>query len=200
MTRVDVWFDPSCPWTWVTTRWLVEGVQPQQELDLQWHLMSLAVLNEGKDLPPEYADKMSSARRTLRVFTAVSDTSGQQALGRLYAALGERLHRQQRTPDEALVNEALAEAGLDTSLVAALDEPQWDEAVRASHDAGQAAVGEPTGSPVLQLEGRAHFGPVLTAVPRGAGALRLFEGLRALASTPEFSELKRPRTAPPDLG
>ena len=198
--RVDVWFDPSCPWTWTTTRWLVEQVAPERPLDLRWHQMSLALLNEGNDVPAEYAEKIAAGRRTGRLLTAAVDRHGEQVLGALYTAVGERLFRQEREVDAEVAAEALAEAGLDADLVGALDDPRWDEAVRPSHEASQAAVGEPSGSPVVQLEGRALFGPVITPLPRGQEALDVFEGLRLLAASPSFSELKRPRSGPPDAG
>jgi 2-hydroxychromene-2-carboxylate isomerase len=198
--QVDVWFDPSCPWTWTTSRWLAEQVAPQRPLDLRWHLMSLALLNEGKDVPEAYRERLETARRTLRLFSAAARDHGEDALGPLYAAVGERVHRSGRPFDAGVATEALAEAGLPADLVAALDDASLDEAVRPSHEAGQAAVGEASGSPVVQLEGRAHFGPVLTPLPRGQEALDVFEGLRLLAASPSFSEVKRPRGGPPDAG
>lgn len=198
--EVDVWFDPSCPWTWTTTRWLVEQVGPHRPLALRWHLMSLALLNEGADVPDAYRERLEAARRTLRLLTAAADREGEQVLGPLYAALGTRLHRQGRAFGPDVAAESLAEAGLPAELLGALDDAGLDDAVRASHEAGQAAVGEPSGSPVLQVAGRGFFGPVLTPLPRGQEALDLFEGLRLLASSPSFSEVKRARSGAPDPG
>lgn len=198
--EVDVWFDPSCPWTWSTTRWLVDAVAPQRPLALRWHLMSLAVLNQDNEIPAEYARYVEAGRRLLRVFAAAQQRHGDDALGRLYTAVGSRLHRDDRPADAATVSEALAEAGLDADLVGALDDAGFDDVVLASHEQSQAAVGEAAGSPVLSFGGRGFFGPVLTPIPQGQEALDLFEGLRLIAGTASFSELKRARTGPPDAG
>jgi hypothetical protein len=132
--------------------------------------------------------------------TAAAQRHGEQALGPLYAAAGARVHREGRALDADLAAEALAEAGLDADLAGALDDAALDDAVRASHEAGQATVGEKAGSPVLAFDGRGFFGPVMTPMPRGQEALDLFEGLRLLTGTSSFSELKRARSGPPDAG
>ena len=198
--EVDVWFDPSCPWTWATSRWLVDAVAPQRALSLRWHLMSLAELNRDKEIPEQYRAHVESGRRLLRLLAAAEQRHGADALGTLYTAVGSRLHREKRARDGAIVTEALAEAGLDADLVDALDDAGLDAVVAASHEQGQAAVGEAAGSPVLAFGGRGFFGPVLTPVPQGQEALELFEGLRLLAGTASFSELKRARSGPPDAG
>lgn len=198
--EVDVWFDASCAWTWATTRWLVDGVAPQRPLSLRWHVMSLAVLHADRETPPEKAEKAERSRRALRLLAAAEQQHGSDALGRLYTALGSRMYREGRRPDAAVAAEALAEAGLPADLVSALDDAGLDDVVLASHEQGQAAVGEQAGSPVLALGGRGFFGPVLTPVPYGQEALDLFEGLRLLAGTASFSELKRARSGPPDAG
>ena len=196
---VDVWFDPACPWTWATSRWLTDHVAPHRPLELRWHVMSLAVLHEGAELPPERAARVEAGRRALRLLAAVGQRHGSEALGRLYTAVGTRVHRDGRLPDAELAAEALAEVGLDTALVTALDDVSLDAVVRSSHDEGQAVVGEAAGSPVLSLDGRGFFGPVLTPVPKGQEALDLFEGLRLLAGTRSFAEVKRARSGPPDV-
>jgi hypothetical protein len=205
---VDLWFDPSCPWTWSTSRWLVEEVAPHRPVAVRWHLMSLAVLNEGRDVPPQYAERTAAGRRLLRLLAAAVARHGDEALGPLYTAVGSRLHREGRDPDAALATEALAEAGLDPDLVDALDEAldgtadgeALDVAVRASHEQSQAVVGDASGSPVLALDGKGFFGPVVTPIPRGPEALELFDALAVLARTPSFSEVKRGRSGPPDAG
>jgi len=197
---VDVWFDPACPWTWTTTRWLVEQVVPQREVVLRWHIMSLALLNEGADVPPEYAERLEVARRGVRLMAAAVQRHGEGALFPLYAAVGTRVHREGRKLDADLAAEALAEAGLDTDLAGSLEDAGLDDVVRSSHEAGQATVGEKAGSPVLAFDGRGFFGPVMTPMPRGQEALDLFEGLRLLAGTASFAEVKRARSGPPDAG
>jgi 2-hydroxychromene-2-carboxylate isomerase len=198
-TRVDVWFDPGCPFSWMTSRWLVE-VAAQRPLDLSWHVMSLAVLNEGRELPPVFAERMLTARRGVRLAIAAAQRHGDQVLGPLYTALGERIHLQGRGLDDDVAREALGAAGLDADLVEALDDPAYDEAVAASHAKGQEAVGEAVGTPVVAIDGRAFFGPVVTPIPHGQEGLDLFDGLRLLARTSAFAELKRARSGPPDFG
>lgn len=197
---VDVWFDPACPWTWTTTRWLAEQVAPQRDLDLRWHVMSLALLNDGADVPPEYAERVEVARRGVRLMTAAAQRHGERALGPLYTAVGTKVHREGHALDVDLAADALAEAGLDADLAGSLDDAALDDAVRASHESGQATVGEKAGSPVLAFDGRGFFGPVMTPMPRGQEALDLFDGLRLLAGTASFAEVKRARSGPPDAG
>ncbi len=197
-TRVDVWFDPACPFSWMTSRWLVEVAQ-QRPLDLHWQVMSLAVLNEGKELPPPYDQRMRDARRAVRFAIAAAQRHGDEVLGALYTALGERIHLQQRGFDDAVAREALTELGLDADLVEALDDAAYDDAVASSHRRGQQAVGEDVGTPVVALDGRAFFGPVVTPIPHGQKGLDLFDGLLLLSRTNAFSELKRARSGPPDF-
>lgn len=197
-TRVDVWFDPACPFSWMTSRWLVEVAQ-QRPLDLHWHVMSLAVLNEGRELPPLYAERMRDARRAVRLAVAAAQRHGGEVLGDLYTALGERIHLQQRGFDDAVAHEALAVLGLDADLIGSLDDASYDDAVAASHRGGQEAVGDDVGTPVVAVNGRAFFGPVVTPIPHGQEGLDLLDGLLLLSRTPAFSELKRARSGPPDF-
>lgn len=197
---VDVWSDPACPWTWTTTRWLAEQVAPSRELDLRWHVMSLALLNEGADVPPEHNKRLEVARRGVRLMTAAVQRHDEQSLGPLYAAVGTKVHREGRTLDTDLAVEALGETGPDPDLAGSLEDAGLDDVVRSSHEAGQATVGEKAGSPVLAFDGRGFFGPVMTPMPRGQEALDLFEGLRLLAGTASFAEVKRARSGPPGAG
>jgi hypothetical protein len=175
-------------------------VAPQRPVSLRWHLMSLAELNRDKEVPPQFVPYVEAGRRLLRVLAAAQQRHGDDALATLYTAVGTRLHRDDREPDAATIAEALAEAGLDADLVEALDDAGLDDVVRASHERSQQLVGEDAGSPVLAFGDRGFFGPVMTPVPRGQEALDLFEGLRLLAGTASFSELKRARSGPPDAG
>jgi hypothetical protein len=144
--------------------------------------------------------RLEAGRRLLRVLAAAQQRHGDDALATLYTAVGTRLHRDDRELDAGMIAEALAEAGLDADLVEALDDAGLDDVVRASHERSQQLVGEDAGSPVLAFGDRGFFGPVMTPVPRGQEALDLFEGLRLLAGTASFSELKRARSGPPDAG
>lgn len=195
--RVEMWFDPSCPWTWLTSRWLVD-VADARGLDVGWHVMSLGILNEGQDVPEQYREAMAQSRRALRVLVA-AERGDDGAVGRLYTELGTRAHDGGRGLTADVVSEAVAAAGLDAGLADAQDDESLDAAVRDSHQAGQDAVGDSVGSPVVSVDGRAFFGPVMTPVARGQEGLDLFDGLRLLARTSAFSELKRARNGPPSL-
>lgn len=189
----EYWFDPSCPFTWRTAQWLAASA-PARQMAVRWHLMSLALLGDGEDPDPDRRRALAATRAPLRVLAAAEAAHGSASRPALYFALARRRHDQGRDWDRAVLAESLAEAGLPESLADAADDADWDRAVAASHAAGQAAVGETSGSPVLSVDGtRAFFGPVLGAAVSPDEALVLLDGLRAMASVPAFAELKRSR-------
>ena len=194
----DFWFDPLCPWAWMTSRWMLE-VERVRPVSTRWHVMSLAVLNEGNDVPEEYAEAMRLAWGPVRVCIAAAEAHGDEVLLPLYTALGERIHLGERKPDRALIEEALEAAGLPVELAEAAESEAYDEALRASHADGIARVGEDVGTPVISVAGVAFFGPVVTPAPKGEAAGRLWDGTLLVASTPGFFELKRTRTKGPDF-
>ncbi|MEU0241718.1 DsbA family protein [Nocardiopsis sp. NPDC006198] len=192
----DMWFDPACPWAWITSRWLLE-VERVRPVRVRWHVMSLSVLNEGRDLPEDYRASLDGAWAAVRVCVAAEQRFGPEVLGGLYTALGTRFHNgaEPRTADT--IRAALADAGLPEDLVEAAEGTGYDEALRASHAEAMKLVGEDVGTPVVRVEDVAFFGPVVTPVPRGEEAGKLWDGVRLVAGTDGFFELKRTRTRNP---
>ena len=208
-TAVDFWFDPLCPWAWMTSRWVLE-VEAVRPITPTWHIMSLAVLNEDKDIPEAYREGLKNAWAPVRVVQAAAEKYGDDVIARLYTELGVRIHNQGRArPAEGqkdfdgaaaireVIAEALEGAGLDPALVAAADSTEYDDAIRRSHAQGIDLVGQEVGTPVIAVDGVAFFGPVVSPTPKGEAAAKLWDGVLLVAGTDGFFELKRSRTRDP---
>ena len=198
-TVAHFWFDPLCPWAWISSRWLLNAAEVR-DIDVQWHIMSLAYLNAGRDeLPEEYKELLSKAWGPVRVVAAAEQSHGAEVVLPLYTALGTLRHLEGKELDRATIEEALAQVGLPLELADAMTTDAYDDAVKASHDRGIGLVGMDVGTPVIAVGDVAFFGPVVTPAPQGEAAGLLWDGVLLVAATPGFYELKRTRTEAPDF-
>lgn len=197
-TTVDMWFDPRCPWAWITSRWLLE-VEKQRNTKTVWHVMSLTLLNEEREVSDDYRKTLAEAMGPVRVCVAAAERHGADVLGPLYTALGTRFHDEGREVDRATIEDALTEASLPTELADAAGSDEYDAELRKSHDEGIELVGLEVGTPVIRVDDVAFFGPVVTPIPRGEAAGTLWDGVLAVAGTDGFFELKRTRTRKPSF-
>jgi hypothetical protein len=199
---VGFWFDPLCPWAWITSRWILE-VEKVRPVRADWRIMSLAYLNlvqhEGKGLNAEYLERMNRAWGPVRVCAAAAADAGPEVLGPLYTAIGTRFHNQGRRDDPQVIPEALQEAGLPVWLADAAETDEFDDAIKKSHHQAFDEVGLDVGTPVLKIRGKALFGPVITPAPKGEAAGELWDGLVLVSKADGFFELKRSRDRAPSF-
>lgn len=198
MTKAEFWFDPMCPFAWITSRWMLD-VEKVRDVKVTWRVMSLAYLNQDRDISDDYRAFLEPAWGPVRVCAAVEQEHGQAALLPFYTALGTRIHLEQQPVTRELIEGALEDAGLPLALAKAMDDSSYDDAVVKSHRAGMDQVGDEVGTPTISIEGTAFFGPVIAKRPVGDQVGRLWDGCVAVASYDQFFELKRSRTAELDF-
>jgi hypothetical protein len=196
--HADFWFDPRCPFAWITSRWILE-VEKVRDIEVRWHVMSLAYLNQDKDISEDYRAMLEPAWGPVRVLIAAEQKYGSEVLLPLYTAMGTRLHLGKEDISREMIEASLREAELPVELADAMDDISFNDAVIASHHEGMDPVGDEVGTPTIHVNDVAFFGPVLTKAPRGEEAGQLWDGVLAVASYPLFFELKRSRTAQLDF-
>ena len=194
MTKtVDLWVDPICPWAWITSRWLLEAAEVRN-FEVNFHVMSLSILNDGRDLSEKSVAMLAKAWGPVRVLIAAQERHGNEIVELLYSAMGTRYHVQGEKELDQMITNALRDAGLEADLAGAASSTEFDEALRLSHHEGMDPVGYDVGTPVIHVGDVAFFGPVVTPAPKGEAAGKLFDGVMLVASTPGFYEIKRTRT------
>ena len=198
MTNVDMWFDPKCPWAWIASRWLLE-VERVRDVRVRFRVLSLAVLNHGREVEAWYREWLDTAWGPARVATAVEQKHGD--VRAFYTAVGNRIHLEKQPLGRNLYVAALQEVGLSVELADAAESTEYDDVMLAGNQAGLGPVGEDLGTPAIHVtmpDGsvNAFFGPVVSPTPRGEAAGLLWDGVLLVSGTPGFFELKRARTRP----
>ena len=195
-TSAEFWFDPVCPWAWMTSRWILE-VEKVRDISVQWNLFSLAHLNRDKDLPEEYKSRLIRSWQSTRVIAAAQKENGSSITLPLYTAISSRIHLKKMDVGVVLFEEALTEVGLNPVLAQAMSDESLNAAIIESHERGIALVGNDVGTPIISVGGAAFFGPVISPAPKGEEAGKLWDGVVGVASYPGCFEIKRSRTVGP---
>lgn len=194
--KAGFWFDPLCPWAWMTSRWILE-VAKVRDIEVEWNLFSLAHLNRDKDLPAEYKEKLARSWHCTRVIAAAQKAKGSEITLPLYTAISSRIHLQKMEVNVELFQAALAEVGLPSNLASAMNDDSFDAAIIESHERGLKMVGNDVGTPIIAIGEVAFFGPVISPAPKGEEAGKLWDGVVGVASYPGFFEIKRSRNVGP---
>lgn len=194
--EAQFWFDPLCPWAWMTSRWILE-VEKVRDIKVKWNLFSLAYLNRDKDVPAEYKERLARSWHCTRVIAAAQKIKGSEITFPLYTAISTRIHLKKMEVGAELFTEALREVGLPESLSEAMNDESFDAAIIESHERGIKLVGNDVGTPIIAVGTTAFFGPVISPAPKGEEAGKLWDGVVGVASYSGFFEIKRSRNVGP---
>ena len=192
----EYWFDPICPWAWITSRWILE-VEQVRDIEVKWNIFSLGHLNREREMPEKYKSSMVNSWLCGRVVMAVSEKHGATQILPIYSAIGARIHLNGEVISEELFRSALIEIGSDPELALEMNNSEWDLKIIESHDRGIALVGDEVGTPIIAIGDNAFFGPVISPAPKAEEAGKLWDGVVLAASYPGFFEIKRSRTVGP---
>lgn len=194
--EAEFWFDPLCPWAWMTSRWILE-VEKVRDIEVRWNLFNLAYLNRNKEVPEDYKAKLINSWYCTRVIAGAQNLRGDSITLPLYTAISSRIHLKKMDITEQLFKDSLIEVGLSESLSAAMNDESLDVKIIESHERGIKLVGNDVGTPIIAIEGTAFFGPVISPAPKGEEAGKLWDGVVGVASYRGFFEIKRSRNVGP---
>ncbi len=195
-TKAEFWFDPVCPWAFITSRWILE-VAKVREIEITWNIFSLPHLNKDREMPEKYKAIFANSWSCARIIKSVEKDFGKEKTLPLYSAISTRIHVLKEAVSKDLLSDSLKEVGLDTRYLAEMENSDWDKQIIESHERGIKLVGDDVGTPIIAINGIGFFGPVISPAPKGEEAGKLWDGVVLAASYPGFFEIKRSRTVGP---
>ena len=195
-TKAEFWFDPMCPWAFITSRWILE-VEKVRDIEVSWNIFSLPHLNKDREMPEKYVAIFANSWSCARVIKAVENQYGKEKTLPLYTAISTRIHVLKETVSQDLLIDALKEIGADTKFAQEMSNSNWDKEIIESHERGIKLVGNDVGTPIIAINRIGFFGPVISPAPKGEEAGKLWDGVVLSASYPGFFEIKRSRTVGP---
>ena len=195
-TKAEFWFDPVCPWAFITSRWMLE-VAKVRDIEVTWNIFSLPHLNKDREMPEKYKAIFANSWSCTRVIKSVEKDFGKEKTLPLYTAISTRIHVLKEAVSKDLLSDSLKEVGLDSKYLAEMENSDWDKQIIESHERGVKLVGDDVGTPIIAINGIGFFGPVISPAPKGEEAGKLWDGVVLSASYPGFFEIKRSRTVGP---
>jgi len=195
-TKAEFWFDPMCPWAFITSRWILE-VSKVRDIEISWNIFSLPHLNRDREMPERYKTIFANSWSCTRIIKAVENQFGKEKTLPLYTAISTRIHVQKESVSQDLLIYALSEIGVDSKFALEMNNSDWDKEIIQSHERGIKLVGDDVGTPIIAINGIGFFGPVISPAPKGEDAGKLWDGVVLSASYPGFFEIKRSRTVGP---